>query len=123
MQIAGDGQASLDGKPLGQKLQFDGFQKNVLGAEVLDPATNGKPRLLAMSWGTTALDPLLPDAFANANPWRDLGDKLTGGAVSKAGAAIDAVEDKVEGVADAAVKRSKSAVKTLTSTLKDLFER
>lgn len=60
--IAGDGQASLKGKPLpAQRLAFEAFQGNVANVTRLDPRSpEAGPRLRMMAWGGVGLDPLAP---------------------------------------------------------------
>lgn len=69
LQLRGDGQALLDGKPIGQGIRFDAFQKNIDGARYLDPASPAaKPRISAMTWGEQAINPFLPEVFHDAPP-------------------------------------------------------
>jgi hypothetical protein len=65
--VKGDGQALLNGKPIDQRISFDAFQKNIVGARYLDPASPAaKPRLNAMTWGEQAINPFLPPIFEDA---------------------------------------------------------
>jgi hypothetical protein len=77
VQIAGNGQASLNGQPLGHALRFEAFQPTVANARVLDPnAAASGPRVNAMSWGGPSLDPFLPEVYqAQGHPWQELAER------------------------------------------------
>ncbi len=74
LQIQGDGQAVLDGRPVDQKLAFEAFQTNVKDARYLDPGqAEALPRLEAMRWGEAAVNPFLPSVFEEATPvWQEM---------------------------------------------------
>lgn len=96
LQLQGDGRAVLNGKPLDQRLGFEAFQKNVAGARYLDPASPASAlRLRAMTWGDMALNPFLPETYAEAPPyWK----QLLASARTKTLAGLGALKDKAEGV-------------------------
>lgn len=64
LQIQGDGQALLDGKPIDHALTWDTFQSNVSNATRLDSDTDAfTARMLTMRYGKVAFDPIMPEVF------------------------------------------------------------
>jgi hypothetical protein len=108
LQIRGNGDAELNGKPIDQRLGFEAFQKNIDGATYLDPATPGaKPRLDAMTWGEMALNPFLPEVFHDApSAWQ----QLLGKGVNAAEAAVEKGWDKTTDVVESVVDKAESVV-------------
>jgi hypothetical protein len=105
LSIKGNGQALLNGKPIDQAMTFETFQKNVNGAQYLDPSKDeAKPRLRAMTWGAAPFDPFLPEVFqAQPGAWGQIfqrgeaeAGKFAKGLVAKADHALDGAVDKVK---------------------------
>jgi hypothetical protein len=64
LQIQGDGQALLDGKPIDYALTWDAFQSNVSNARILESGTDAfSARMLTMRYGKVAFDPIMPEVF------------------------------------------------------------
>ena len=108
LQIGADGQAVLYGEKLPHHLAFDAFQSNVEGARHLKAdSQEAKVRLRTMTWGEAALDPIMPEAFAQADhPVVELGKR-----------ALNAGLDATKGLVDKAT----SSLKGLASSVKGLL--
>lgn len=118
LQVQGDGQAVLNGKPVDQKLSFEAFQQSVAGARYLDPSSPAStPRLRAMTWGS-GVNPLLPEVFDAAPPyWK----QALAGAKGKAAAGAGAVRDKAVDAVDGALKSATAAASGLWHKATGLF--
>lgn len=98
LSIRGDGVAELDGQALPHQMSFQAFQKNVAGAEYLDPlAATSRPRLETMRWGYAALNPLLPEVFTeHGGTWSQAFDGMVKRPLKSAAGWVEAkVEDHV----------------------------
>lgn len=78
LHIQGDGQATFDGKDIGQKLTYDAFQSNVTNATILnDPDSDrASTRRTTLGYGMVAADPLDPETFFKDNTEKQLEARL-----------------------------------------------
>lgn len=78
LHIQGDGQATFNGKPIGQGMRYDAFQSNVANATVLtDPDSDrAKARRTTLGYGMVAADPLDPETFAKGHTAEEVEARL-----------------------------------------------
>ena len=102
--LRGDGEATVDGLPIDQRITFDAFQKNVQGANYLDPKSEAaKPRLNAMTWGELPFNPFLPEVYEQQpEAWQQLLSRGWSGAKGAAEKVYDKAEDTANDVVDKA---------------------
>lgn len=107
LNLAGNGEAIVDGKAIGQKLTFDAFQPSVANANVMPTdSPEGRLRLKTMEWGEAAKHPFLPEVYERhgKGPLRSLVERgletttnkakdALGGARAKGGELLDGAKD------------------------------